>query len=131
MSVASLQAAQRDLKAKLRKYQRRLEELRSIRSTLRSLSADWGGDINSSLTQANNKLSAGITPWSLSSGTRDSVSAMRDSGASDGNLSSAVSSLTAEINNVENKIDNLNRQIAYYDRLIRDAIAESKKQGSK
>ena len=119
-SLSDLKQDRKDAEKKLRQYEKRLKEIKSIRGNLDKTCEDHVSDINgkirSALSDFNNGLNKGTT------NVENAVSPILQFGVyEDSDLTSCRSDLGREITRIEGKIEELKREIRRLKSDIEDA----------
>lgn len=122
-SLSDLKQDKKDAEKELKKYEKRLKEVKAIRTDLDNACDDYVTDINNKVRSALSEFGRGVNAGGA--GVDGVVSPLLQQGVyEDSNLSSCRSDLGREITRIENKIETLRREIRSLDASIDDAKSE-------
>ena len=122
-SLSDLKQDKKDAEKELKKYEKRLKEVKAIRTDLDNACDDYVTDINNKVRSALGEFGRGVNAGGA--GVDSVVSPLLQQGVyEDSNLSSCRSDLGREITRIENKIETLRREIRSLDASIDDAKSE-------
>lgn len=122
-SLSDLKQDKKDAEKELKKYEKRLKEVKAIRTDLDNACDDYVSDINNKVRSALSEFGRGVNAGGV--GVDGVVSPLLQQGVyEDSNLSSCRSDLGREITRIENKIETLRREIRSLDASIDDAKSE-------
>ena len=122
-SLSDLKQDKKDAEKELKKYEKRLKEVKAIRTDLDNACDDYVTDINNKVRSALSEFGRGVNAGGV--GVDGVVSPLLQQGVyEDSNLSSCRSDLGREITRIENKIETLRREIRSLDASIDDAKSE-------
>ena len=122
-SLSDLKQDKKDTEKELKKYEKRLKEVKAIRKDLDDACDDYVSDINGKVRSAVNQFGGGVN--SGSAGVDGVLSPLLQKGVyEDADLSSCRSDLSREISRIEDKIGELKREIRTLDSSIADAKSE-------
>ena len=120
-SLSYLKQALKDAEKKLKQYERRLKEVKSICGNLDKACQDYVSDINKKIRDALSDFSSGLSTGSAN--VENAITPILQSGVyDDSNLSSCRSDLGSEITRIEGKIEELKREI----RILKSDIEDAK-----
>lgn len=122
-SLSDLKQDKKDAEKELKKYEKRLKEVKAIRTDLDNACDDYVSDINNKVRSALSEFGRGVNAGGV--GVDGVVSPLLQQGVyEDSNLSSCRSDLGREITRIENKIETLRREIRSLNASIDDANSE-------
>lgn len=122
-SLSDLKQDKKDAEKELKKYEKRLKEVKAIRTDLDNACDDYVSDINGKVRSALSEFGRGVNAGG--DGVDGVVSPLLQQGVyEDANLSSCRSDLGREITRIENKIEELKREIRSLESSIDDAKSE-------
>ena len=120
-SLNALKQDKADAEKDLKKYKKRLKEVRQTHTDLRNADVDYCDDINYKLDSARSNLAFGIRfDTHVELGHPISVIQHKDKD-DDSNLIESIGALKQEITRIENKIETLNSEIKKLDGKMDDA----------
>lgn len=119
-SLSDLKQDKKDAEKKLRQYEKRLKEVKSIRGDLDKACQDYVSDINTKIRNALSDFNSGLSTGSAN--VENAITPILQSGVyDDSNLSSCRADLGSEITRIEGKIEELKKEIRRLKSDIEDA----------
>ena len=119
-SLSDLKQDKKDAEKKLRQYEKRLKEVKSIRGDLDKACQDYVSDINTKIRNALSDFNSGLSTGSAN--VENAITPILQCGVyDDSNLSSCRADLGSEITRIEGKIEELKKEIRRLNSDIEDA----------